>query len=151
MATRHIPQIALGALLFGSILALAFCDVGGGGGGSASVEGVLEYVYVDQVVDAPSRFEDREFQVHGRVVPGTIKQKKGGSGDYTFEIEHEGKRMKVHYTDMVPDTFMENGEVVLVARVSTDGSTLESSQMSAKCPSKYEEEDGRPKHAAPQS
>jgi cytochrome c-type biogenesis protein CcmE len=59
-----------------------------------------------------------------------------------FEIEHEGKRLKVHFTDMVPDTFQEGSPVELVGRLNADGDTIESDQMTAKCPSKYEEQLG---------
>ena len=137
MAMNSTTQIVLGAALFASVGFLVFWSGGG------AQEGVLEYVYVDKVVEDPTSFQGRTFKVHGIVVEGTVRQKKNTSGDYTFEIEHEGERLKVHYTDMVPDTFAEGGEVVLTGRLSQDGETVESSEMSAKCPSKYEEEPGK--------
>lgn len=133
MSNQYMTQLFVGAALAGAIAFLVL-------GPSGETEGVLEYVYVDQVVDRISEFGDREFKVHGVVVAGSVKQKKNSSGDYLFEIEHEGKRLKVHYMDMVPDTFAEGGEVVLTGRLNSAGDTVESSEMSAKCPSKYEEE-----------
>ncbi len=130
MALSTTTQFALAAVVAGAVGFLVWGDAG---------EGVLEYVYADEVVEAPERFTAREFQVHGLVVEGTVRQKKGGAGDYTFEIEYEGQRLPVHYADMVPDTFAEGGEVVLTGRL-IDG-RIEATEMSAKCPSKYEEQD----------
>ena len=105
---------------------------------SSSGEGVLEYIFVDKVVADPAYYAGRTIKVHGTVVGGTVRQKIGAAGDYTFEIEREGKRMPVHFTNMVPDTFQEGGEVILTGELK-DG-RFESDEMAAKCPSKYEEE-----------
>ena len=133
MALETTHKVGIGVIVVAAVGFLIF---------SAPREGVLEYVYVDEVVARAADFTGREFRVHGTVVPGTVKQKKNTTADYTFEIEREGKRLAVHYTDMVPDTFMEGGEVVLTGTLTPDGGTFESSEMSAKCPSKYEEENG---------
>lgn len=105
-------------------------------------EGVLEYVYVDKVVEAPERFAGREFKVHGNVVEGSLHQDQD-NGEYHFIIEFKAKRLEVVYDDLLPDTFMEGGEVVLTGRLD-DGGILRSSEMTAKCPSKYEEQPGTP-------
>ena len=130
MALSTTTQVTLAAVVAGVVGFLILGDAG---------EGVLEYVYADEVTAEPARFADREFQVHGLVVEGTVRQKKGGAGDYTFEIEYEGERLPVHYADMVPDTFAEGGEVVLTGRLVAG--RIEATEMSAKCPSKYEESD----------
>lgn len=139
MANNTAIQIGLGVVLVGAVATFILWP---GSGEDGQAEGVLEYAYVEEVVANPEVYADREFKVHGVVVPGTVRQKKNDSGDYRFEIEHEGKRLKVHYTDMVPDTFAEGGEVVLTGRLNDAGDTVESAEMSAKCPSKYEEEPG---------
>ncbi|RMG98734.1 MAG: cytochrome c maturation protein CcmE [Deltaproteobacteria bacterium] len=133
MALSVGTKMVLGLALVGSVGYLALSDTG---------QGVLEYVYVEQVVDRPEDFADRTIKVHGTVVPGTIRQKRGSTGDYRFVIEHAGKRLSVHYTNLVPDTFQEGGEVILTGRLSADGTVFESDEMTAKCPSKYEEEQG---------
>ena len=104
---------------------------------SSSGEGVLEYIFVDKVVDNQAYYVGRTIKVHGTVVGGTVRQKIGAAGDYACEIEREGKRMPVHFTNMVPDTFQEGGEVILTGELK-DG-RFESDEMAAKCPSKYEE------------
>jgi cytochrome c-type biogenesis protein CcmE len=128
MALSKGTQIGLVAVAIGVVVGLVVSDPG---------EGVLDYVYANEVVDAPQEFAEREFRVHGFVVEGSVRQKKGSAGDYTFEIHHDGKTLAVHYADMVPDTFAEGGEVVLTGRL-VDG-RIEATEMSAKCPSKYEE------------
>ena len=130
MALNSSTQLVLGGIVAAAVAGLIYFDSG---------EGVLEYVYANEVVAAPDRFVDREFRVHGLVVEGSVRQKKGGAGDYTFDITYEGEQLAVHYADMVPDTFAEGGEVVLTGTL--DNGRFEATEMSAKCPSKYEETD----------
>lgn len=131
MALSTTSKVGLGIVVAGAIAFLVLSDTG---------EGVLEYVYVEKVVDAPANYEGRTIKVHGTVVKGTITKAKGTTGDYRFTVEHEGRRLNVHYTNIPPDTFQEEGEVILTGRLV--GDTFESDDMSAKCPSKYEEQQG---------
>lgn len=135
MALTKGTQIGIGAVIIGAVAFLIL---------SSPDEGVLEYVYVDKVVEAPEDFEGREFKVHGNVVEGSVFQDQD-DGEYHFVIEFKGKRLEVVYDDLLPDTFAEGGEVVLTGRLERDGSRLRSSEMTAKCPSKYEEEPGAPR------
>lgn len=135
MALPKGTQIGIGAVILGAVAFLIL---------SSPDEGVLEYVYVDRVVASPDSFEGREFKVHGNVVEGSLFQDED-DGEYHFVMEFKGKRLKVVYDDLLPDTFMEGGEVVMTGRLDNDGATLRSSEMTAKCPSKYEEEPGAPK------
>lgn len=131
MALSLSTKIGLGIVCAGTLAFLVMSDTG---------EGVLEYVYVEKVVQAPEHYANRTIKVHGTVVKGTIQKAKGTTGDYRFTIEHEGERLNVHYTNIPPDTFQEEGEVILTGRLV--GDTFESDDMSAKCPSKYEEQQG---------
>ena len=131
MALGVGTRIGIGVVLAGAIGYLVVSDTG---------EGVLEYVYVDKVVEQPEKYAERTIKVHGIVVDGSIKKKKGTTGDYHFVIEHKGQRLPVHFTNIPPDTFQEGGEVVLTGRLVDGGRSFESDEMSAKCPSKYEEE-----------
>lgn len=128
MALPTSSKVLIGCLVGGAVFYLVSTSDG---------EGVLEYIFVDRVVDDMAAYSGRMIKVHGTVVPGTVKQKKGEAGDYTFEIEREGKRLAVHFTAMVPDTFAEGGEVILTGRLNNG--RFESEEMAAKCPSKYEE------------
>ena len=133
MALGNQTKIGLGVVLAGALGFLVLSDSG---------EGVLEYVYVDKVMVDTSKYEGRAFKVHGTVVEDTIQKKKGTTGDYRFVIEHGGERLAVHFTNIPPDTFQEGGEVILTGRLEDGGKLFVSDEMSAKCPSKYEEEQG---------
>jgi cytochrome c-type biogenesis protein CcmE len=110
---------------------------------SAPDEGMLDYVYVDAVVDAPEQYADRDIQIHGVVVTDSLGQDER-SGDYHFTVEYKGRRLPVVFDGQLPDTFAEGGEVVATGRLDDEGLVFRSSEMSAKCPSKYEEEPGAP-------
>ena len=142
MALGTGTKIGLGVVVAGAIAVLVALDPG---------EGVLEYLYVDQVVakmqESPSHFAGRTIKVHGTVVEGSVVQSKK-TGDYKFKVEHAGQRIDVHYTNIPPDTFQEGGEVVLVGSFDGEGKVFESEDMSAKCPSKYENEVKAPGVAA---
>lgn len=143
MALATGTKIGLAVVVAGAIAVMVALDPG---------EGVLEYLYVDQVVakleQDPGHFAGRTIKVHGTVVEGTVKQKKGTTGDYRFTVEHGGQRIDVHFTNIPPDTFQEGGEVVLVGSFDGTGKVFESEDMSAKCPSKYENEVKAPGVAA---
>jgi cytochrome c-type biogenesis protein CcmE len=131
MALGTASKIGLGLVLAGALTTIVLTDSG---------EGVLEYVYVNDVVGKPGQYAGRTIKVHGIVVEGSIQKNRGSDGDYKFVIEYGGERMPVHFTNIPPDTFQEGGEVILTGRIGSDGQTFESEEMSAKCPSKYEEE-----------
>lgn len=133
MALSKGTHIGIGVVV---VAAVAFLIV------SSPDEGVLEYVYADRVVDAPQDFADREFKVHGNVVVGSLRQDDDDA--YHFVIEFKGRRLKVIYDDMLPDTFAEGGEVVLTGELEPSTTVFRASEMTAKCPSKYEEQPGAP-------
>ena len=128
MALTTGTKITLVAVLVGASALLMFTDSG---------EGVLEYRYADDVMSAPQDYLDKEIKVHGKVVKGTITKRKASVSEYQFQIEHGGKSMFIHYEGIVPDTFQEEGEVVLTGKFT--GDVFESNEMTAKCPSKYEQ------------
>ena len=134
MALNKGTQLGIGVAVLGAVAFLIF---------SSPDEGVLEYVYADKVVSSPQDFTDREFKVHGNVVEGTLEQ-DAADDTYHFVIEFKGKRLKVVYDNLLPDTFVEGGEVVLTGTLDPQGMIIRSSEMTAKCPSKYEEEPGAP-------
>ena len=98
-------------------------------------ESMQYYKYVDEVVAQPAAWQDKNLQVHGNVVPGSIGRKKD-SLEWRFDIQRNGQKMTAYYTGLVPDTFKDDSEVVLTGRLSTQG--FMATEMTAKCPSKYE-------------
>jgi cytochrome c-type biogenesis protein CcmE len=100
-------------------------------------ESMQYYKYVDEVVVEPQAWHGKKLQVHGNVVPGS-RMMKPASLDYAVELQRNGKTIKAFYTGVVPDTFKDDAEVVLTGELKPDG-TFHATEMTAKCPSKYEE------------
>ena len=100
-------------------------------------ESMQYYKYVDEVMVEPQAWHGKKLQVHGHVVPGS-RMMKPASLDYAFELQRNGKTIKAFYTGVVPDTFKDDAEVVLTGELKPDN-TFHATEMTAKCPSKYEE------------
>jgi cytochrome c-type biogenesis protein CcmE len=98
-------------------------------------ESMQYYKYVDEVVAQPDAWKDKNLQVHGNVVPGSIGRKRE-SLEWKFSIQRNGQTMTAFYTGLTPDTFKDNSEVVLTGRLTPEG--FKATEMTAKCPSKYE-------------
>lgn len=98
-------------------------------------ESMQYYKYVDEVMAQPSQWEGKKLQVHGNVVPGSIGRKRD-TREYQFELQRNGKTIRAYYNGIVPDTFKDDAEVVLTGHLTTNG--FMATDMTAKCPSKYE-------------
>jgi len=99
-------------------------------------ESMQYYKYVDEVMAEPHAWQGKALQVHGNVVPGSIGRKRE-SLDYQFQLQRNGKTITAYYTGIVPDTFKDDSEVVLTGQLTPNG--FMATDMTAKCPSKYEE------------
>jgi len=99
-------------------------------------ESMQYYKYVDEVMAEPQAWHDKTLQVHGNVVAGSIGRKRD-SLDYQFDVHRNGKVIRAYYTGIVPDTFKDESEIVLTGRLTSNG--FMATEMTAKCPSKYEE------------
>ncbi len=102
-------------------------------------ESMQYYKYVDEVVGSQSDWTGKKLQVHGYVVPGSIGKKRDKL-EYKFNIQRNGKTLTAYYTGIVPDTFKDESEVVLTGVLTKEG--FMANDMTAKCPSKYEEAPG---------
>ena len=98
-------------------------------------ESLQYYKYVDEVVGSQSDWTGKKLQVHGYVVPGSIGRKQDKL-EYRFDIQRNGKTLRAFYTGIVPDTFKADSEVVLTGVLTSEG--FMASEMTAKCPSKYD-------------
>ncbi len=84
---------------------------------------------------------ERKLQVHGWVVPGSIKEWiENQETRRTFELERNGKRVQVENRGPKPDNFADQSEVIATGRLEKRGAAyvLISDKLDAKCPSKYE-------------
>ena len=115
------------------VLALAF----GGLLYSTLGESAQYYKHVDEVMVQPDAWYGEPLQIHGYAKNVTRKR---DSLDYRFEMHNNGHVVVASYTGIVPDTFQNDAEVVLHGTLSPDG--FYATEMTAKCPSKYEAEGG---------
>jgi len=124
-ATTLVLMVAFGVLLYTTL-----------------GESMQYYKYVDEVMAQPiGAWKDKTLQVHGNVVAGSIGR-KADSREYRFDIQRNGKVLRAYYNGVVPDTFKNDSEVVLTGRLTSDG--FMATDMTAKCPSKYEAAPGVP-------
>ena len=94
------------------------------------------YKYVDEVAAVQHEWEGKTLQVHGYVVPGSIR----GTRDrinWEFDLQRNGKVISARFSGAPPDTFKDDAEVVLTGTFTQQ--RFHATDMTAKCPSKYEE------------
>jgi len=114
------------------VLVLAF----GGLLYSTLSEGTEYYKHVDEVLTAPADWHDKTLQLHGFA---TNIGRAADSLDYRFDVTYNGRTITAYYTGIVPDTFLEDSEVVLRGSLLDNGTfQVERDGIMAKCPSKYE-------------
>lgn len=104
---------------------------------NSATEGGTYFLTVDQAMAAPP--PDRPVRIKGLVTVGTYKNTPGTTV-HDFEIKDKaGERsVKVHFEGPIPDVFKEGAEVVATGKLGDDG-VLTATEVTAKCPSKYEE------------
>jgi cytochrome c-type biogenesis protein CcmE len=84
---------------------------------------------------------DENMRLHGKVLNGSIERVDVGSLRIRFMAHEGGMQTSVIYTGVVPDTFRDESEVVVEGGYGRDG-TFNAHTLYAKCPSKYESEEG---------
>ena len=98
-------------------------------------ESLQYYKYVDEVMAEPAAWHGKNMQVHGTVVPDSIGR-KDNTMEWRFDLQRNGKVLRAYYTGIVPDTFKADSEVVLTGTLDDKG--FHATEMTAKCPSKYD-------------
>ena len=130
MDRRRLKFILLFTGVAATMVFLLFVGVGSGG---------VYYYTVDEFLtqhpDAAGRF-----RVNGKVVPGSIERLPTGM-DVRFTMIGGASSVPVRYHGVVPDTFVDDADVVVEGRLAPDGH-FDATILLAKCPSKYETADG---------
>jgi cytochrome c-type biogenesis protein CcmE len=106
---------------------------------SSAGEAFEYYKHVDEIMANPGQWEHKHVQMHGFVVPGSIKKriaKENQQVEYKFTVVNCGKEIEAHYAGTVPDTFKDRAEVVLKGTLADN--KFDAHDISAKCPSKYQ-------------
>jgi cytochrome c-type biogenesis protein CcmE len=107
---------------------------------SSAGEAFEYYKHVDEVMAQPSKWAGKHLQVHGFVQPDSIQKridKEHQQVEYKFKAVNCGAEIWVHYAGTVPDTFKDRAEVVVKGTLA-DG-RIDATEISAKCPSKYQQ------------
>lgn len=95
---------------------------------------MVYYVTVSELVAKQRGGDVDGLRVTGKVVPGTIQRQ---DLRLRFKMTDGTQAVPVEYNGVIPDTFSEEGEVVVEGCYKTDG-TFDANFLMAKCPSKYE-------------
>ena len=99
-------------------------------------ESMQYYKYVDEVVTQPATWKDKNLQVHGYVVTESIERNPDAL-EYKFDVQRNGQVLTAYFNGVAPDPFFQPGaEVVMTGHLTGKG--FVATEMSAKCPSKYE-------------
>ena len=128
MTAKTIKILATALVLVGALGGLMYTSL---------AEGTEYYKHVDEVMVEPAAWHGKKLQIHGYVVPGSIKRRPD-SLDYIFKLEKNGHVVDARYTGIVPDTFKDESEVVLNGTLTPEGFHTKPDGIMAKCPSKYE-------------
>lgn len=101
---------------------------------------------VDQLLASRTELEGRRVRVEGTLVHGSLL-KRDTPCEYRFKMHKNGAVLDVRYPQcVVPDTFRDRPEADVAVTAEgklTSAGVFEASQIMAKCPSKYEEQNGK--------
>lgn len=92
---------------------------------------------VDEYLSNPA-LHHTNCRIYGKVKPDSVVRADGGIG-VAFAVTDGIRDVPVVFAREVPDTFKENGDVVVEGRLDTSG-VFQARTLLAKCPSKYEKE-----------
>lgn len=104
-------------------------------------------------VEADASYHDVGLKVSGRVLAGSHEAVRGEALFHRFvvtDLDNEAIRIATEYRGILPDTFVDEVEVVLEGRYRPDG-VFEATVVLTKCGSRYEAypENGVPAGAGP--
>ncbi len=126
---KILPAVITLAVIVGGIGYLFYSSAG---------EAFEYYKHVDEVMSEPAKWEGKHLQLHGFVVPESIKRRMDTEHqqiEYKFHAINCGSEVEVRYAGTVPDTFKDRAEVVVKGKLVSG--SFQASEISAKCPSKY--------------
>lgn len=107
---------------------------------NSMMDGGAYFLTVDEVLAAQQKGylkPTRKVRIKGNVVHGTYLNPEGSS-EHNFEVQGEQHRVKVYYKGAIPDVFKEGGEVVATGHFKAQDMLI-ATEVTAKCPSKYEQ------------
>jgi cytochrome c-type biogenesis protein CcmE len=127
MRAKKFRAVLSGVVLASSVALVLYTTVS---------KGAQAYATVDEVMVNPSEWYGKTMQLHGFVVDNSIEQRTSGAHEYRFKIKTGEHAVTATYAGIVPDTFKDGAELVLTGKLDANG--FHATNMTAKCPSKYE-------------
>ena len=130
MDARRLKFALIGLGIAATMVFLFLVGTGKSDGGFAY------YVTVDEFLTkgAPAA----HFRVNGKVRAGSIERLGNGTRVRFTVVDPDGPAaLPVDFTGIIPDTFVDDADVVVEGRRREDG-VFEATTLLAKCPSKYE-------------
>jgi len=102
-------------------------------GYNAVLDSVIYYRGVDVVAGNMDYYSAHRVRMIGDIANNTFKNTEKG---YSFNLEFNGTFIPVIYNGMLPQTFKDNGRVVVIGTI--DNGIFQAAEMNVKCPTKYE-------------
>ncbi|MBU1247696.1 MAG: cytochrome c maturation protein CcmE [Proteobacteria bacterium] len=103
-------------------------------------EGSTPTLQISTALDMPAG-DLLRVRLYGKVLPQDIAPHEDSLG-VTFTVADQQNRdrtMRVDYSGAVPDTFNEDVEVIVKGSFDSAANVFRATQLTTKCPSKYEE------------
>jgi cytochrome c-type biogenesis protein CcmE len=107
--------------------------------------GTEYYKNLDEVMSDQTSWHNKQLQLHGYVVPGSIYRSRNNALEWKFKVQNNPARgsepggvVNASYVGIVPDTFKDEAEVVLKGKLTPEGFHVDPNGVMAKCPSKYD-------------
>ena len=97
------------------------------------------YLTVGELLDRVTTVGQSDVRLSGTVQDGSIARDPV-AGTLAFLVTDGTRTVPVRYQGVVPDAFKEGAQVVVEGRL--DGRTFVAARLFAKCPSKFETDDG---------
>jgi cytochrome c-type biogenesis protein CcmE len=107
---------------------------------NSMMEGGAYFLTVDEIHAAHQKGHlkpGRKVRIKGNVAHGSY-QNQIGSSEHRFMVAGESNQVPVYFKGAIPDVFKEGAEVVATGSFDQK-QTLIATEVTAKCPSKYEQ------------
>ena len=135
MDGRRIKFILIGLGIVATMVFMLVVGTQKSDGGFAYYVTVKEYTEKGQ--------PKGRFRVNGKVAIGTIERLPGGRQvNFTIKDKEGASTLRVDFSGVIPDTFVDDADVVVEGTRRPDG-VFDATTLLAKCPSKYESADGK--------
>ncbi|HSR54387.1 MAG TPA: cytochrome c maturation protein CcmE [Acidobacteriota bacterium] len=126
--------IIAGVVILGAISYLMFSGIN---------NSMVYYYTVPELLDQGASLEGRGLRLSGHVLPGSIERNDQLDQVKFLTVDHATeKTVAVVYEGIIPDTFKDRAEVVVEGRFDSSAKVFHANTLLAKCPSKYESEEG---------